>query len=465
MSPRLAAPLSAAGLLLATATLAGLADPDPRPDANVMIRVAPSPGNQGMSVSARDAKGMEHALRMEAKDGRVIIHGEPDGNRPWLGVLLSDSEEVARVGSRLPTKERRWTITAVADDSPAKRAGLQRGDVITSVDGREILVDGPGMLKDRKPGDSVMFDIERDGSARRVRVKIGGHPGTVEFDDADGIGAMDVAGNMLGSLQGLEALKSLKELRRLPCPPGTKPEDCPGVILGLPFGVGPRLGVSVEPMSDQLSRFFGAQPGKGLLVKDVIAGTPAERGGIEAGDIILRVAGKDIGAPGDIRQALEGRDSGDTISVDLLRRGQPVTVSVTLDDTQKQGSLFNGFSPEVAERLAQATLEATNSLTDEQRVAIERAVAQVREAMGPQQRAEIEAAAQAAREALADVRTERRQAERELRAAERERRDAQRERERSGAAGAFDADARRELERSLQAQPTRVRPTEELIEF
>ena len=466
MTPRLALSLllaAAAAAAIAPSVVASGADAvPPRADSSVTVRVAPrAPGKQGMSVSARDAKGTEHALDMESRDGRLIVKGEPDPHRPWLGVLLSDSEEVARLGNRLPTKERRWTITAVAKDSPAERAGLQRGDVITRVNGREVLVDGPGMLSGREPGDVVTFDVERDGQAKEVELEIGGHPGTVEFDDADGLGAFDVAGNMLGSLQGLEALKSLKDLKRLPCPQGTKPEDCPGVLLGMPFIGGPRLGVSVEAMSEQLAKYFGAPSGHGLLVKDVLPGTPAAEGGLQAGDVILGVAGKEIHVPGDIRAALEGHDGGDTVSVEVLRRGVSMDIDVTLHDAPEHGMLGPGFD---AERIAREASQAAD---------------EARRALGPQQRREIERAVEQSRAALDELRAQRRsqegrlaQADRARSQAERERAEAERLRSRmergaqgSGASGAFDADARRALERALQGEVLQVRPAQTLIDF
>jgi membrane-associated protease RseP (regulator of RpoE activity) len=506
-----------AGLLAIAATaLASGADVlQPRPDTGVSVRVTPgAQGKGGKTVWARDAKGMEHALQMEARDGRVIVRGEPDPNRPWLGVLLSDAEEVERLGSGLPTKDGRWTVTSVAEASPAQRAGLQRGDVITGVEGRDILVGGPGMLDGRKPGDRVTYEIERDGVARRIQVQLGSHPGTVQFDDADGLGALDVAGNMLGGLQGLEALKSLKELKALPCPSGTKPEDCPGLVLGMPFIGGPRLGVSVEPMGDQLAKFFGAPAGHGLLVKDVLPGTPAERGGIEAGDIVLRVAGKEIHAAGDIRAALEGKGDGDSVDVDVLRRGVQKTIRVTLEDVEEHGALSfphgSLFDAQQASELAAKALEDARRGLDDARRGLEAK----QSGLDADTRRQVEKAVREAQSSLQRARESRREAEQSLPKADRsrtgsrlmsdadraedERRLAQghaaraeseramaelaRERSvadaerqemqraveqlhRESAAGAFDARARAELERALAGENLQVRPSESLIEF
>ena len=68
----------------------------------------------------------------------------------------------------------------------------------------------------------------------------------------------------------------------------------------------------------------------GVRVAGVQPGSPAERCGVQPGDLIVRFAGVDVQSLGDIHGALRGRRPGDRIHVVLLRDGQTRSVEATL---------------------------------------------------------------------------------------------------------------------------------------
>jgi putative serine protease PepD len=70
--------------------------------------------------------------------------------------------------------------------------------------------------------------------------------------------------------------------------------------------------------------------GSGALVADAVNGGPAENGGVEIGDLIVNVGGKEILAPEDISTAIEGRKPGDDVPVEVQRGGSTQTLHVTL---------------------------------------------------------------------------------------------------------------------------------------
>jgi membrane-associated protease RseP (regulator of RpoE activity) len=345
----------------------------------VRIQVQPSANGSDNMVFVTSAQGDPHVVKLESKDGRIVVDAEPDSTRPWLGVLIAPADGGVKV-------------TSVAKDSAADRAGLRRGDVITAVDGKAV-VPGRNILDGLKPGERIRIDARRDDRVEHLDARLTGHPGHVEFEDAAGIGAFDFAG---GVWPGLEGLKNL------PCMP-MNGKDCPGFFYQLSTGNGPRLGVVVEPLSDQLARYFGAPAGRGLLVKEVIEKMPASRAGLEAGDVIVRVAGKDIHEPGDIASALEGKDAGEVIVVEVLRRGDSRTFDLTLEDPPKQGWLDATEATQIArvqnldELRAQAELMAVPRVdTDELLEAVE----EVRRAQGSlsvANRSQIEREIEAAR--------------------------------------------------------------------
>ena len=70
--------------------------------------------------------------------------------------------------------------------------------------------------------------------------------------------------------------------------------------------------------------------GSGALVEGVVPGGPAADGGIELGDVIVSVAGKQILAPEDISAAIESRSPGDEVPVEVQRGGSAQTLRVKL---------------------------------------------------------------------------------------------------------------------------------------
>lgn len=111
------------------------------------------------------------------KDGKVItdetLPFDADllvGKRAWLGVSLNDISPELRdyFGA---TKESGVLVESIADDSPAEKAGLRVGDVVISVDGKDVRSSGDvrRALREKKEGDSVRIEIVR-GRAHQTLV-------------------------------------------------------------------------------------------------------------------------------------------------------------------------------------------------------------------------------------------------------------------------------------------------------
>lgn len=81
------------------------------------------------------------------------------------------------------------------------------------------------------------------------------------------------------------------------------------------------LGVSLEPRTDG---------GVGSIIATVQPGSPAEQAGINEGDIVLAVDGEPVNGQAGLVAAIRDRSPGDTISVELVRDGERVTVTATL---------------------------------------------------------------------------------------------------------------------------------------
>ncbi len=98
----------------------------------------------------------------------------------------------------------------------------------------------------------------------------------------------------------------------------------------------PYLGVSVRQMDDEVRRYFGLKNGEGVEISDVFHGGPAQKGGLVAGDVILKVDGKRIKNGIELQGIVERLKIGQKYPVEILRDGKRQTIEVTLDAMPKQ---------------------------------------------------------------------------------------------------------------------------------
>ena len=96
------------------------------------------------------------------------------------------------------------------------------------------------------------------------------------------------------------------------------------------------IGVTVGPVSEYAAKYYDIP--QGLYVSYVTAGSDAEKQGIEAGDIIVSVNGKDAFTTQAVTEAKEGLKIGDSIEFTVWRDGKTFTVNVKLMDASDMGS-------------------------------------------------------------------------------------------------------------------------------
>ena len=102
-----------------------------------------------------------------------------------------------------------------------------------------------------------------------------------------------------------------------------------GDMMVLPDGH-PRLGIDAEDINGQLGSYFGAPDGEGVLVRNVNAGSVAEKAGMKAGDVITKFNGDRIRSLGDLREKLAAKNDGKPVQLSVLRNKSEVTLTVDL---------------------------------------------------------------------------------------------------------------------------------------
>jgi len=95
------------------------------------------------------------------------------------------------------------------------------------------------------------------------------------------------------------------------------------------------LGVSIQPLTPELAKSFGAKDTKGVLISDVIPDSPASKSGLKSGDILLGFNGKRMVAPADLQRA-----------VGLSSPTQDAKIKVLRDQGEKTLDIRIGEAPE-----------------------------------------------------------------------------------------------------------------------
>jgi serine protease Do len=88
------------------------------------------------------------------------------------------------------------------------------------------------------------------------------------------------------------------------------------------------LGVSIAEVADEdVARYRLKEPG-GVLVRQVVAGQPADKGGVKANDVILGVDGARVNEPRDLQRIISSTPVGKSVKLSMMREGQATEVSV-----------------------------------------------------------------------------------------------------------------------------------------
>ena len=183
----------------------------------------------------------------------------------------------------------RSVVVAVLPGSPAERAGLAQGDLITAIDGAPVgsAAELRAAIEAIAEGAAYTLTIDRGGAARTLEV---------EREAAS-------AGNAWRA----ELLRSIALLLILQETPGG--EDLPPSLLGEMVGETPN----------------------GLLVFAVFPGSPADSGGVRPGDLLVSMGGRPVRTLADLEALMRSfAPTSGKVEVVLLRDGEELTLEIDL---------------------------------------------------------------------------------------------------------------------------------------
>ena len=290
-------------------TAAASAQPQTPPPA-----VAPAPQAQATPAApaepATPAPKVRTRTRVAPRVPAIAWAGEMSGS--YLGVDI-DEVNADRVKALKLKEERGVEITMVDQDAPAAKAGLKEHDVITDFNGQRV--EGGEQFKrfirETPPGRTVTLGVVRDGQPMQLKATLG--------DRKD---------------------QMAREMKKFTIVQPRVPQIVvPDIDIDIPamdiMSPAVSTGIVVDNLTPQLAQFFGVKAGQGVLVKSVERGSVAEKGGMKAGDVIIKVDGDTIESRSDYRQAIRHRES-ESVKVVVVRDKKEQTLTLTLPPPRKE---------------------------------------------------------------------------------------------------------------------------------
>ncbi len=221
--------------------------------------------------------------------------------RGWLGVVVQEVDRNLAKSFNLPKPEGAL-VAKVLPDSPAQQAGLKAGDVLLKYNGGDLTTSKslPPLVGDSTPGETVALELLRDGRSITVKVEVGTLD-TQDQPDAD----------------------TSSPAPRKPKNPGQN--QAPGTTPGANLG-GPPLGLTVQDLSsDERSK---AKVVTGGVRLSAVGAGPGREAGLEAGDVILSIAGQEVDSAARYGEVVGRLTPGQTVPMLVQRQGSPLFLAL-----------------------------------------------------------------------------------------------------------------------------------------
>jgi len=200
-------------------------------------------------------------------------------SRGYLGLVPQDIDDNLMKALNLKTSEGSL-VGDVSADGPAAKAGIKRGDIITTFNGTKVTSSTQlrNLVAESKPGSDAKVQIIRDGQEKDLTVTLGERPNNLSASGGESEGGSE------------EEQSSTK------------------------------LGLSVQTLTSDLAKQLKYEGDHGVVITNVTPGSVAEGAGLQRGDLIKEVDRKEISSVQDFHKAVKGIKKGDTVAF-LVRRG------------------------------------------------------------------------------------------------------------------------------------------------
>jgi len=248
----------------------------------------------------------------------IIVPNQAKTNEAFLGVVTEETEQGAKVNQ-------------VSDESPAAKAGLKEGDIITKVN--DIKIDGPASLYDAigksKPEDKVTISYIRNGKTNTLVVSLAKNKNTMQyynFSSPEGQGgpSFDTYPKQYLDPNTRKYQQSPRGFNfAIPNFPGMEGMTIPG------FENKPKLGISIED----------TETADGVKITNVSENSPAAKSGLLENDIIVQVNDQKIKEVDALKPIIKDAKEGTSFTFQVKRNKELKTILVKLPKKLKTANL------------------------------------------------------------------------------------------------------------------------------
>jgi len=267
------------------------------------------------------------------------------GQVGYLGVTLSmvAPEMKHKGGKTIMRFEDYPTIESVDPDSPAERAGLESGDKLLALNGKDVTAGCEPFSALLKPGSRVLLSVKRGAYTKQLSALVAKRPATSwgQVWTSPHGGATTIV---------IPSMPTVPYVRVAPAPPAAPTPDAAADSADVSISITPfpsmsptpempamvtRVGASllvvagaeVRPVGN-LADYFGVR--QGVLVLRVESGTVAARSGLQDGDVIVRADGNPVSTPAALSRAMY-HASDTQLKLDIVRLKKKKTVLLKWD--------------------------------------------------------------------------------------------------------------------------------------
>lgn len=259
-----------------------------------------APAGYAAAGNAATRQGSTSAENSQRATVRLVqsVHPMPTETMGpgWLGVGVVDISAAKANQLKLPSTGG-VLIEEVNPDSPAAKAGLKAGDVITEFSGHQVegALQFQRLVRETPPGRTAQITYWREGKSQTASTELARGPREFPYGERW----------MMRRFHGMRGMPGMSNqmMRRFMRPPA------------------PSLGISAMNVSGQLGSYFNVPGGQGVLVAQVYDNSPAAKGGVQAGDVITKVNNKPVHDIAELRAQLVQNQGAKSVTLTVMRKG------------------------------------------------------------------------------------------------------------------------------------------------
>jgi serine protease Do len=231
---------------------------------------------------------------------KAIVLGKTGGSFLGISVLEIDADRAKALNLK---EERGVEVTRVEEDSPAAKGGLKIGDVVLEYNGQRVdsVAQFIRMVHETPAGREVKLAISRSGGTQTLALKTAARK------------------TMLGKTDVIEIPRI--EL------PDIRMSDVPRAYMSWRSTV---AGIEAESLDSQLAEYFGVK--EGVLVRSIVRGSAADKAGLRAGDVIVKVDDTRVTTPREIASSVRSAGTRKSVQLQIVRERREQSLPLAIDD-------------------------------------------------------------------------------------------------------------------------------------